>query len=299
MDGFINLLKPLGPSSFQMVREVKKILGEKRIGHTGTLDPGAAGVLPLCVGRATKIAGFVTGFQKLYRAEITFGIETDTQDIYGNVISTNKVDLTEKDLQTLLGGFKGVIEQVPPMYSAVKVGGQKLYELARRGKTVERAPRKVSIYELKLVEFMPPDKAILDIRCSKGTYIRTLCRDIGIKSGFGAVMSYLVRVSSGSFHMNSAVTIEELEESVKKGRVEELVLPLDYPLKDINKAEVNERSLKYALNGNKLFAHNMVTPLEGFNNGQQLRIYSGERFIGMGRVIAQNGKRYIKMDRVI
>jgi tRNA pseudouridine55 synthase len=213
MDGILNLLKPPGMTSHDVVSVVRRALGIKKVGHTGTLDPGVAGVLPICVGRATRLAEFIAGEDKAYRAEITFGVTTDTQDSFGEL--TGEADaafLTRGDIAYTLTKFQGQIMQIPPMVSAVKVDGKRLYELAREGLEVERAARPVTIHKLQLLDFRPGPRpvAFVDVVCSKGTYIRTLAYDIGKALGVGAHMSYLVRTRSGPFTLEDAATLEEL-----------------------------------------------------------------------------------------
>jgi tRNA pseudouridine55 synthase len=213
MDGILNLLKPPGMTSHDVVNVVRRALGVKKVGHTGTLDPGVAGVLPICVGKATRLAEFVTGEDKAYRAEITFGIETDTQDSFGQITSRRDGShLTKGDVAYALLKFQGTISQVPPMVSAIKVKGKRLYELAREGVEVERAPRPITIYRAQLLDFRPGAHplAFVDVVCSKGTYIRTIAADLGAALGVGAHMSYLVRTRSGSFTLAEAATLEEL-----------------------------------------------------------------------------------------
>lgn len=213
MDGIVNLLKPPGMTSHDVVYAVRRALGIKKVGHTGTLDPGVAGVLPICVGRATRLAEFIAGEDKAYRAEITFGVTTDTQDSFGVVLEEKEAaHLGRGDVAYMLTRFSGPIMQVPPMVSAVKVGGKRLYELAREGVEVERQARPVTIHRLQLLDFRPGPRpvAYVDVVCSKGTYIRTLAADIGAALGVGAHMSYLVRTRSGPFTLEEAATMEEL-----------------------------------------------------------------------------------------
>lgn len=213
MDGILNLLKPPGMTSHDVVSVVRRTLGIKKVGHTGTLDPGVAGVLPICVGKATRLAEYITGEDKAYRAEITFGITTDTEDSFGEVTGEKEAaHLTRGDVAYVLPRFQGEIMQVPPMVSAVKVGGKRLYELAREGVAIERQARPVTIHRLQLLAFRPGPRPVvyLDVVCSKGTYIRTLAADIGDALGVGAHMSYLVRTRSGSFTLSEAATLEEL-----------------------------------------------------------------------------------------
>jgi len=227
LEGIINVLKPPGMTSSDVVVWVRKILRIKKVGHTGTLDPGVAGVLPICVGKGTRLAEYITEQGKAYISEVTFGVTTDTQDSYGKVIREISPQLKRKDLERILPNFMGKVSQVPPMYSAVRKEGKHLYEYARKGISIERPSREVSIYRLNLKEWFKEEfpKAILDIECSKGTYIRTLCHDMGQALGCGAHMSYLVRVRSGPFRIQDSWTLEEIEEAVRNGN-NSFMLPL-------------------------------------------------------------------------
>jgi tRNA pseudouridine55 synthase len=213
--------KPSGPSSFTVVKRVRALLGKRRekIGHGGTLDPFASGVLPICVGEGTKVLAFLLDADKSYEAQIRFGVETDTLDVTGQVRAQRPVgDLSASAIEQALAGFRGPIEQVPPMYSALKRDGRPLYSYARAGQTVERAARKVTIHELEMVVFEGPDRARLRIRCSKGTYIRSLAADLGTRLGVGAHLTELRRTSSGPFRIEQAITLDELAVRVADGR---------------------------------------------------------------------------------
>jgi tRNA pseudouridine55 synthase len=298
MDGFLNLIKPAGPSSFQMVNRIKGMLGVKKVGHTGTLDPGAAGVLPLCIGSATKLAGLVTAMDKSYRAEITFGMVTDTQDISGRVLASANAVLTPDRIENLLTGFRGTIAQVPPMYSAIKADGKRLYTLARQGIEVERKPRFIEIKRLALVDFFPPNRAIIDVECSKGTYIRTLCHDIGESSGYGAVMSYLVRMSAGAFRLEDGITIEEVESMAMEGNYGKCLLPLDHPLGNLASVRVKDEALRFALNGNRLYRHNLVEFPEDVAKRQYVRVYHNRDLVALGKVAYDGDRRCIDISNV-
>ncbi|HWQ29522.1 MAG TPA: tRNA pseudouridine(55) synthase TruB, partial [Negativicutes bacterium] len=220
MNGIINVLKPPGMTSHDVVSFMRKTLNIKKIGHTGTLDPEAAGVLPICIGKATRVAQFLTDKQKRYRANIKFGKVTDTYDGYGSVIKeAGPVAIDAPRLEAVLTGFLGTIKQRPPIYSALKVDGRKLYEYARAGQEVEIEERPVDIYELKLVEMLGADEAMIDILCSKGTYIRTLCYDIGEALGCGAYMSQLVRLESTPFAIEGSHTLEEIRTAAAENRI--------------------------------------------------------------------------------
>lgn len=215
MDALLNLYKPAGMTSRQAVDAVRRLVKVRRIGHTGTLDPGAEGVLLVCLGKATRLNEFILQLPKAYRATMVLGVRTDTQDMEGEVISTvDASHLTQSHLEAVLPRFQGDIEQIPPMYSALHHDGKRLYELAREGKVVERAARRVSIYRLDLLRFSPGThpEAELFIECSTGTYIRTLCADIGDALGVGAYMKTLVRTAVGGFRVEEAVTLERLQQ---------------------------------------------------------------------------------------
>jgi tRNA pseudouridine55 synthase len=217
MDGVLVIDKPNGPTSFDVVRQVRSLLKLKKVGHTGTLDPMATGVLPLCLGEATKVAGFITEGDKAYDATVRLGAETDTQDAQGQVTARAPVPpLTPALLEAALARFRGTFEQVPPMYSAVKVAGKRLYELARAGEEVERAARQVTVYELVLRDFAA-DRLQLSVRCSKGFFVRTLAFDLGRALGCGAHLEALRRTHSGPFTLAQALPLADLPALAKEG----------------------------------------------------------------------------------
>ncbi|MBR4723262.1 MAG: tRNA pseudouridine(55) synthase TruB, partial [Clostridia bacterium] len=218
MNGIIVIDKPIGKTSHDMVSFVRRLTGIKKVGHTGTLDPDATGVLPICIGRATKAADMLTVSDKAYRTQLVLGKTTDTQDASGKVLKERQVMVTQADIEETVSQFIGEISQIPPMFSAIKKGGKKLYELARQGISVEREPRKVTIYDIVIEEINLDNKTVtLDISCSKGTYIRTLCEDIGEKLGCGAYMNSLVRTKSAGFTLSDSYTQEELAEMKENG----------------------------------------------------------------------------------
>ncbi|HKC60241.1 MAG TPA: tRNA pseudouridine(55) synthase TruB [Myxococcales bacterium] len=235
LSGVVVVNKPSGPTSFDVVRRVKGLFKVKRVGHTGTLDPTATGVLPICVGEATKVAGFIADGEKEYEATVRFGQITDTQDAAGRVLETRPVEgLTEDRVREALRSFVGLIEQTPPMYSARKVEGRRLYELARAGEEVEREPRTVNVDEARLTFFQPPDCGIF-VRCSKGTYLRTLAHDLGARLGPGAHLRELRRVRVASFGIDESVGLDELMAAAKQGRDElaRYLKPLDRALEGL------------------------------------------------------------------
>ena len=210
-NGIIIIDKPSGWTSMDVCAKLRGILHTKKVGHAGTLDPMATGVLPIFVGQATRAVSFAESGQKEYVAGLKLGLVTNTQDTSGETLGTHPASVTRTELEAVLPRFTGEIEQIPPMYSAIKIGGKKLYELARRGEEVERKPRPVTIYELEVVEQTAPDAFTLRIRCSKGTYVRTLCHDIGRALGCGGCMSALRRTMAAGFTLADAVTLERVQ----------------------------------------------------------------------------------------
>ena len=236
MDGVLNVLKPAGMTSHDVVDILRRLSGQRRVGHTGTLDPGAAGVLVLVVGRATRIAEFLTESDKAYRVELTFGIATDSGDAFGKVTSTADASgLSEERVRDVLPQFTGEIEQVPPMTSAVKVAGVRLYERARRGEEIVVAPRRVRIRTLTLLRFWPgaPPRALVDVECTKGTYVRALARDMGVALEVGAHASFMLRRRVGRFTLETGHTLEELAALREEGRLAGTLLSMDDALADL------------------------------------------------------------------
>lgn len=244
MNGIILVDKPQGWTSHDVVGKLRGILHERRIGHSGTLDPMATGLLVVFVGRATRAVEFAEAHSKEYIAGLRLGVATDTQDITGNVLHETSQNVTENELKSVINDFLGDIQQIPPMYSAIKIGGKKLYELARKGESVERKPRNVNISKLELVGREAED-FILDVSCSKGTYIRTLCNDIGEKLGCGGCMSSLRRVKAGRFRIIDAHTLEEIAEAPEK-----YMLPVDTLFSEYEGITANTETEKKLRNGN-------------------------------------------------
>ena len=240
MTGILLIDKPSGWTSSDVVAKLRGVLRERRIGHSGTLDPMATGLLVVFVGRATRAVEFAESQEKRYRAGLRLGLETDTQDITGHPIGGEKRDVSVEELENVLASFRGEIEQIPPMYSAIKVKGQKLYEIARRGGEVERRPRRITIHELK-VAGRDGEDFLLDVRCSKGTYVRTLCHDIGRALGCGGCMSSLRRTRAGAFRLEDAHTLDEVQKAADAGQLESLLLPVD-TLFDEEKATISGKA---------------------------------------------------------
>ncbi len=250
MNGIIIIDKPQEWTSNDVVSRLRRVFNTRRIGHGGTLDPMATGVLPIFVGRATRGVEFFEHAEKVYEATLRFGLTTDTEDITGKTITECEVHLTEEDLLAVLPQFRGDILQVPPMYSAIKVNGQKLYDLARKGREVERQARPITIHELELLEFAGSE-ARLRVRCSKGTYIRTLCKDIGEALGCGGCMAALRRVEAGEYTLEGSIPLRQLLDiSEAGGDVEHLLRPVDTMFASHRKLSLNEKQARLVKNGN-------------------------------------------------
>lgn len=225
MNGVIIINKPQKFTSFDVVAVIRKLTGQRKIGHTGTLDPNATGVLPILLGNATKAQDIVPNHDKSYTAKFRLGMTTDTLDIWGAVTSQSDKTTTEADVLSALENFRGEIEQLPPMYSAIKVNGQRLYDLARQGKEVERKPRKVTVYRLELKDFDEESQSgTLNISCSKGTYIRTIIDDLGKILKTGAVMTALCRTAACGYNLADSITLETARELAEKGEISEHIM---------------------------------------------------------------------------
>lgn len=248
MNGILLVDKPTDWTSSDVVAKLRGLLHERRIGHSGTLDPMATGLLVVFVGRATRAVEFAESQEKRYLASLRLGLATDTQDITGNRISCKPREISEAELERTLALFRGDIQQIPPMYSAIKVGGKKLYEIARRGGEVERKPRPVHIRELRLLGREGEDW-LLDVTCSKGTYIRTLCHDIGQSLGCGGCMSALRRVRAGEFSIENACTLDQVREAADRGEAEKLLLPVDSLFRQDPALSLNARDEKRIRSG--------------------------------------------------
>lgn len=251
MNGIILIDKPQDWTSHDVVGKLRRLLKERRIGHSGTLDPMATGLLVVFVGRATRAVEFAESDAKQYIAGLRLGVETDTQDITGTVLKERSCSVTEEELRAVLPRFMGEISQIPPMYSALKVNGQKLYDIARKGGEVERKPRQITIHGLDVIDnsHLEQGDFCLDVTCSKGTYIRTLCRDIGEALGVGGTMSSLRRVRAGGFHLRDALTIEQVAAAAAEGRAEELLMPVDSLFAQHEKLTLTDKQTKRTLVG--------------------------------------------------
>ena len=267
-NGLVVVNKEKGYTSFDVVAKLRGVFGQKKIGHTGTLDPDAQGVLVICLGSATKVCGMLTDTDKEYEAVLLLGKETDTQDCSGTVLRELPVTASDQEVRDEISRFQGELMQVPPMYSALKVDGKKLCDLARAGKSVERRPRKITVYESEILGMNLP-RVRIRIRCSKGTYIRTLCHEIGRSLGCGGCMESLVRTGTGGFSIRDAVTVGQLQEAKEQGRLGEFVRSVDSLFPDYPKVMVKEQAGRLLFNGNPLAAEDVV-PLPGEGPGEDV-----------------------------
>ncbi|NLI89210.1 MAG: tRNA pseudouridine(55) synthase TruB [Epulopiscium sp.] len=292
LNGIINIYKERGYTSHDVVAKARGILGIRKIGHTGTLDPEARGVLPICIGKATKVSEILLNADKRYTANVCLGVTTTTEDATGEIIEEKPIDLTKEQIEEVVGSFIGQYEQVPPMYSALKVNGKKLYELAREGKEVKRKARKVTIYECKVVEYISPSEFVLDVKCSKGTYVRTLCSDIGNKLGTGAHMKSLLRTEVANFNLSNSITLSQLEELMKQGRVESVLTEIDKMFLDLPKLHVKTKGNNYLYNGNQLSEDLIIGDVDT-NLHKKVRIYDYEGvFVGIYTIKQRSSNIY-------
>lgn len=283
INGIINVYKERGFTSHDVVAKLRGILGQKKIGHTGTLDPDAEGVLPVCLGKGTKLCDMLTNKDKVYEAVLLLGISTDTQDISGEVYKTcDTSGVTEQKAAECIQGYTGTYDQLPPMFSALKVNGKKLYELAREGKVVERKRRRVEIYEIEILEMALP-RIRMRVSCSKGTYIRTLCHDIGETLGCGGCMESLLRTKVGRFEIKDAVPLSKIEALKQEGRLEELIWSVDSVFSELGAAVLKPEYDRISYNGNPLKKDMFVDTDENYVS-ERIRVYDSKgNFIGIYR----------------
>ena len=297
INGVINIYKERGFTSHDVVAKLRGILKQKKIGHTGTLDPDAEGVLPVCLGKGTRLCDMLTDHSKVYEAVLLLGQSTDTQDVSGTVLQEALVDVSEEKVREAIMSFVGPYDQVPPMYSALKVNGQKLCDLARAGKEVERKARPVEIYEIQIEEIYLP-RVRMTVSCSKGTYIRTVCHDIGEKLKCHGCMESLLRTRVGQFHLKDSLTLAQVETYRDENRVPEIVMPVDQVFSDCPALKLTKEAAKLGYNGNPFSSTQALTEhgltvdksLEiSLDCGKWFRVYDPEGvFIG---VYAYDSKR--------
>ncbi|SFP60996.1 tRNA pseudouridine(55) synthase TruB [Caldicoprobacter faecalis] len=301
MDGVINVLKPPGMTSSDVVVYLRRLLKVKKVGHTGTLDPGAAGVLPVCIGKATRLASLIIDEDKVYRCEMILGVETDTLDSYGRVISTSNDYPTFEDIKRVFEEFRGRVKQSPPMHSAIKYKGKKLYEYARQGQELDISGlgREVTIYRNTILQYLPPNKVLFEVECSKGTYIRSLCRDIGRRLGCGAYMGFLLRCRTGRYTIDDSYTLYEIEEHLLKGELDKVIISMDKAVEGFERVDVPSMHYQKLINGNPVKLAARALKLEKLDHQAPIRVYCRGQFIGIGMVKLEEDYIHIKMDKVL
>ncbi|ONI46429.1 tRNA pseudouridine(55) synthase TruB [Candidatus Epulonipiscioides gigas] len=276
MDGIINIYKEKGFTSHDVVAKARGILKQRKIGHTGTLDPEAVGVLPICIGAATKIVSYLSDLNKTYEAEIILGAYTTTEDSTGEIVETFPVNVTNDQVLDVLKTFIGKYEQIPPMYSAIKINGQRLYELARKNIVIDRPSREVIIFKLEQLKLLNNNRFTVSVSCSKGTYIRTLCTDIGKKLGCGAYMGELTRTSVGDFKIEDSITLSQLQENKEK-----YIKTIESMFEKYPKITISENFNKVLYNGNSLNFDDKYK-----DEGSFFRIYDYlNNFIGLYKLV--------------
>lgn len=295
-NGIIIINKEKGFTSFDVVAKLRKIFNQKKIGHTGTLDPDATGVLPVCLGKATKVCDLLTDKSKTYVCTLKLGITTDTEDLSGQILSDHTKEaslLSEEEVRSAILSFLGSSSQVPPMYSALKINGKKLYELAREGKVIERKARLITISEIKITSSYRDCEISFEVSCSKGTYIRSLCRDIGERLRVGGAMKELTRVRVASFTLDQALTLSEVEAAIENGRISSYIFEPDslfpYP-----KLQVREEAMRFLSNGNALTISEFLEEPESFTS-DFYRVYTKEGHFAAIYQKSQKQKNQITM----
>lgn len=283
-DGILLIDKPQGYTSFDVVARMRGMLSTRKVGHAGTLDPMATGVLPVFVGRATKCCDILPRQDKRYLAEFVLGKTTDTQDITGTVLTESAVDVNEKDVEKVLESFRGKIQQIPPMYSAVQVDGKRLYELARKGVEVERKPRDIEIFSLELIESDAENaRYVIDVHCSKGTYIRTVCHDIGQELGCGATLTGLRRTMAAGFGIGECITIDEANELAEKNCLREKLIPISEAFRSLAEINLSEDQTRMFRNGVRLDAKRCRVQKNSQEN--RYRVLGADRtFLGIAHI---------------
>ncbi len=295
-NGIINVYKEKGYTSFDVVALVRKTLGMKKVGHTGTLDPDATGVLPICLGKGTKVVDLLTDKDKTYRAEFVLGFRTDTQDISGTVVERSSKEVTSSEVEKALLSFLGDYQQVPPMYSALKHKGKKLYELARQGITIEREARPVKILDIKNMHQIDGTYYGFDVTCSKGTYIRTLIDDLGLKLGTFACMTELERIQVGPFHIEESITLEQLKKATAEDKAIDCIKPVDQLFQHYPRIQVSTDYEKPLYNGNKLPVDLVWDQDEACD---RFRIYdSRDKFIAIYKKVLKDGITILKVEKM-
>jgi len=287
MDGVININKPQGITSFDVIRKIKKMTGIKRIGHTGTLDPLASGVLPICIGKATKAVECIMNNYKIYKAELKLGLITDTYDQEGKILETYNIDVTKEEIVECINSFVGISSQIPPKYSAIKINGKRAYDLARKGIDVNIDARQINIYEINILDIQIP-YVTFTVNCSKGTYIRSLCYDIGLRLNCGATMWNLERIQTGNFSIENSVKLDELN----LDNIKNYLIPIDQIFNLYEAYTVDTGFERLLINGVCVGDRRL---LKNLSEGKVYRVYNEENiFLGLGKMV----KTGFKLEKI-
>ncbi len=299
MNKIVNIIKPTGMTSHDVVSVVRKTLNTKKVGHTGTLDPDAAGVLPICIGKATKVSELILNKDKSYICELTLGITTDTYDSSGEIIEkVEDFNFTKEEIEKAFDTQRGEIEQFPPMYSALKVNGKRMCDLVRSGRAdeINLKSRPVNIKKLEILS-INKEKIMFYVQCSKGTYVRSICYDIGKELGCGGHMSFLLRTASGKFNLENGITLEELKEYKENNTLDKHLYDIDYVLSNLNRVVLKENALRYYLNGG-IIDEGRFLEKNFTENDEIVRVYSEKEFLGTGKLIKKGNTISIKSDKL-
>ena len=298
MNKIVNIIKPTGMTSHDVVSAVRKILNIKKVGHTGTLDPDASGVLPICIGKSTKVSELILNKDKSYICELTLGINTDTYDSSGEILERFNVEVTEEEIKNAFETQRGEIDQIPPIYSALKVNGKRMCDLARSGKVDEIVvkSRRVNIKDINILS-INNNKIMFYVKCSKGTYVRSICYDIGKELGCGGHMSFLLRTSSGKFNLENGITLEQLQEYKENNTLDKYLYDIDYVLSNLNHVEIHQNAYKYYTNGSVIDNKRFIK--QSFNDKDELvRVYCNGNFLGTGKLSKKDNTIQLKSDKL-
>ncbi|MEG1312369.1 MAG: tRNA pseudouridine(55) synthase TruB [Romboutsia sp.] len=299
MNKIVNIIKPTGMTSHDVVYAVRKILNIKKIGHTGTLDPDASGVLPICIGKATKVSELILDKDKSYICELTLGINTDTYDSSGEILQQiDKFEVTKEEIEKAFDCQRGQIDQIPPIYSALKVNGKRMCDLVRSGRADEIVvkSRPVNIKQLKVLS-INGNKIIFYVVCSKGTYVRSICYDVGQSLGCGGHMSFLLRTSSGKFNLQNGITLEELEKFKENNTLDKYLYDIDYVLSDFNHVVIHPNAYTYYTNGGVIDDKRFTERSFG-KDDKIVRVYCENKFLGTGKLSKRDGTINLKLDKI-
>ena len=299
MNKIVNIIKPTGMTSHDVVSAVRKILNTKKVGHTGTLDPDASGVLPICIGKATKVSELILNKDKSYICELTLGMNTDTYDSSGEILERfENFSFSKEEIEKAFDTQRGEIDQVPPIYSALKINGKRMCDLVRSGRADEITvkSRTVNIKELKVLS-INENKIMFYVKCSKGTYVRSICYDIGKVLGCGGHMSFLLRTSSGRFNLENGITLEQLKEFNDNDTLHKYLYDIDYVLNNFNSLVLHDNAIKYYINGGIIDERRFIE--KNFNKEDEfVRVYSKDEFLGIGKLIRKDNITSIKSDKL-